>query len=106
MKQKPKLPLPPAQRSETARRRIVALLEEQPASARDISQTVRMAEKDVYVHLEHIRRSLQRERRLIVLPATCLKCGFVFQKRQRLTAPGKCPICRSESISEPRFSIE
>jgi hypothetical protein len=85
----------------------MALLEEQPVSARDVSGAVGMMEKEVYPHLEHIRRSLQRERRrLIVLPASCLKCGFVFRKRQRLTTPGKCPVCRSESISELLFSIE
>lgn len=107
MKPKPKPPIPPSPRSETARRRIMALLEDQPVSALDISGAAGMAEKDVYPHLEHIRRSLQRERRrFVVLPASCLKCGFVFGKRQRLTAPGKCPVCRSESISEPLFSIE
>jgi hypothetical protein len=107
MKQKPKSPVLPSPRSETARRQIMALLEDQPVSARDISGEVGMAEKDVYPHLEHIRRSLQRERRrLIVLPSSCLRCGFVFQKRSRLTTPGKCPVCRSESISEPLFSLE
>jgi predicted Zn-ribbon and HTH transcriptional regulator len=106
MKQKPKSPVLPSSHTETARRRIMALLENQPVSARDISGAVGLAEKEVYPHLEHIRRSLQRERRrLIVLPSSCFGCGFVFHKRQRLTTPGKCPVCRSESISETFFSI-
>jgi hypothetical protein len=40
-----------------------------------------------------------------VTPAECRKCGFVFQKREKLKKPGKCPICRSESIEEPLFGI-
>ena len=107
MKQKPKSPTIPSPRSETARHRIMALLEEQAVSAHEISGAAGLAEKEVYPHLEHIRRSLQGEgRKLIVLPSSCLKCGFVFQKRQRMTTPGKCPVCRSESISDPLFSIE
>lgn len=106
MKQKPKAPAVPSPRSETERRLIADQLADGPVSAREISGAAGMPEKDVYPHLEHIRRSLQREgRRLIVLPASCLKCGFVFRKRERLTTPGKCPVCRSESISETLFSI-
>jgi len=38
-------------------------------------------------------------------PAECRSCGFVFSKRDRLTPPGKCPICRCETIFEPLFAI-
>jgi hypothetical protein len=40
------------------------------------------------------------------MPAVCKKCGFVFAKREKLKRPGKCPVCRGESIREPRFTIE
>lgn len=53
-----------------------------------------------------IRQSLHGgEVRLEVEAATCRKCGFVFAKRERPDRPGRCPVCRGESISEPRFSI-
>ena len=99
-------PRPPAEAQDTVRRAIMTELEEGPLSARDLSGRVGIPEKEVAGHLEHIRASLHRSgRHLEVQPAECVKCGFVFEKRGRLTRPGKCPVCRSESIHAPLFSI-
>lgn len=107
MKVKPKKPFVPAERNETIRRQIEATLEGNTLSARDISVEVGIPEKEVYEHLEHVHRSLNREGgHLIVTPAECNDCGFVFRKRDRLKKPGKCPICRSESVTEPLFKVE
>jgi hypothetical protein len=38
-------------------------------------------------------------------PAACQRCGFSFKKRGRLNAPSRCPLCKSESISPPRYQI-
>ena len=103
---KEKKPPVPSSRQNTIRRQIQEVLEQETLSARDISAAVGIPEKDVYGHLEHLQRSLQREnRRLDVTPAQCRKCGFVFTKRNRLSRPGKCPICRGESIEEPLFEV-
>jgi transcriptional regulator len=92
---------------ETIRHELLAELEDGPLSAHEISGRIRISEKDVYEHLEHIRTTLQHTgRRLAIQPAECKKCGFVFSKRERLTKPGKCPVCRSESIHRPLFSIK
>ena len=57
-------------------------------------------------HLEHLERSLRRDgERLIVEPATCLACEFVFKSRQKLSTPGSCPKCRSERVAPPAFRI-
>lgn len=40
-----------------------------------------------------------------MVPAQCLGCGFIFSKRERLTRPGKCPVCRHGQISEPLFAV-
>lgn len=102
----PKPPTVPREQRETVRRQVMDLLGERPLSAREISMAVGIAEKEVYPHLEHIRHTLQQERhRLLVTPAACKRCGFVFRKRERLTRPGKCPLCRSEAIAEPLFVI-
>jgi hypothetical protein len=99
-------PRPPAEAHDTVRHLIMMQLEQGPLSAKDISGIVGIPEKEVAGHLEHIRQSLHRAgRRLIVQPADCVKCGFVFEKRGRLARPGKCPICKSESIHAPLFSL-
>lgn len=101
-----KRPAPPAEETETARRRIRKLLEEGPHTAKEISFAVRLPEKDVESHLERLRKSLRAEgRRLIQVPAECRGCGFVFRKRDRLKAPGRCPVCKGESISDPSFRV-
>ncbi len=97
----------PSEALDTVRHLIAAELEEGPLSAFDLSGLVGIPEKEVAGHLEHIRQSLHRSgKRLIIRPAECAKCGFVFEKRDRLTRPGKCPVCRSESIHAPLFSIK
>ena len=89
----------------TIRRRIAEMLRETELTARDISRILGIREKEVYEHLPHVERSEGPGAQLIAEPARCLKCGFVFTKRTRFTAPGRCPVCRSESISEPVYGI-
>ena len=105
-KKKGKEPFVPVERRETVRQNIVSTLEGKTLSAKDISADVRVSEKEIYEHLEHIHRTMnKREYTLIITPAECKKCGFVFRKRDRLTKPGKCPVCRSELIQDPLFSV-
>jgi predicted Zn-ribbon and HTH transcriptional regulator len=103
---KPREPARPAERQETVRREMAVLLERGQFTARDISGEIRIPEKDVYAHLAHIQKSMGKKgRRLSMTPPECRKCGFVFKKRERLTRPGKCPICKGTSVQEPLFSI-
>ena len=96
----------PAPSHDTVRHLIMTALEDGPVDAKDISALVGIPEKEVAGHLEHIHTTLHRSgRRLLVQPAECVKCGFVFVKRERFTRPGKCPVCRSGSIHAPAFSI-
>ena len=78
-----------------------------PATARDLSERVSIREKDVAGHLEHLQKSLQaRGERLVVVPASCIGCGYSFERRSRLTRPGSCPACGSTRIDPPAFRIE
>ncbi|UFS69052.1 ArsR family transcriptional regulator [Geomonas sp. RF6] len=104
MKRRGALPFVPAGRGETLRREMVSLLrEDEPQSAREISQRLGIRESEVLTHLEHVRLAFRNS--LVVSPASCMKCGFVFSKRDRLKGPGRCPVCRDEHIAEPRFSL-
>ncbi len=97
----------PGAREETVRETIKKALREGPATAHDLSGMARIREKDVAEHLEHLDRSLVHSgERLVVEPATCLSCGFVFRERRRLTRPGSCPQCRGTRIDPPAFRIE
>jgi len=99
-------PPTPVEEKDTVRRQIRALLEEGPHAAKEISFAVRKPEKEIENHLEHLQKSLHAEGcRLAQVPAECRGCGFVFRKRERLKAPGRCPVCKGESISDPSFRI-
>ena len=90
----------------TLRRRLVEILSEREADARELSQALRIPEKEVYAHLEHIERSATAAgTAFVVTPSECLRCGYVFADRRRLTRPGRCPQCRRSNITPPSFRI-
>jgi transcriptional regulator len=103
MKPRAKQPAILAERTDTLRHQIVELLSAGALSAREISEQLGVAEKEVLVHLEHVRLALRGA--LVLEPAVCLACGFTFRKRERLKGPGRCPSCRSEHIADPRFRV-
>ena len=91
----------------TIRQEIMALLSQGEYGAKNISKIIRISEKDVYEHLGHISRSLKSQnRKLKIIPARFLECGFVFEGRNRFTSPGKCPKCKGEHIQDPEYGIE
>jgi predicted Zn-ribbon and HTH transcriptional regulator len=90
----------------TIRQKIIALLSEEGMTAREISGEVGIAEKEVAEHLAHIARSVSSQgRKIIITPATCLACGYVFENRKRFTRPGRCPKCKKSHLQSPRFRI-
>ena len=92
---------------QTIRKQMIELLDKREMSAREISQTIKIREKEVYTHLSHISRSVNAQRKkLIIIPAECLECGFVFEKRKRFTRPSRCPHCKSEHIRNPAYRID
>ena len=89
----------------TLRKKIAKALEEECLDQREISKLFGIKEREALDHLQHIGKSVH-PKRLIVGAAHCKQCGFAFTKRTRLNTPGRCPVCRSESISPPRFKID
>lgn len=91
---------------ETPRQAIRRHLLDGPHTARELSVRVRLPERDVVPHLEHLARSVRAAgERLAVEPARCLHCGFVFRERTRLGKPSGCPRCRAPHVTAPVFRI-
>jgi predicted Zn-ribbon and HTH transcriptional regulator len=90
----------------TIRQEIISRLREEEMSAREISGEVGISEKEVYAHLSHIARSVaSQDKKIVITPANCLACGYVFEERKRFTRPGRCPQCKKSRIQSPRFRI-
>jgi transcriptional regulator len=92
--------------SQTLRRKIIAFLNQQEMDARELSQALGLKEKEVYEHLVHVERSVAAtDGKFIITPSQCLLCGYVFQDRQRLTRPSRCPQCKRSKLQNPSFRI-
>ncbi|MFO7963381.1 MAG: transcriptional regulator [Desulfobacterales bacterium] len=99
--------VPPQKRSDTIRRTITNLLEQAPHNARELSKIIGIPEKDIVAHLPHIGRSASVSgKKLTIVPAKCLSCGYVFKDRKRFSRPGRCPACRNTHIEAPSYRIE
>ncbi|MFO0699649.1 MAG: hypothetical protein U0236_10485 [Nitrospira sp.] len=97
--------LPPER---TMRQRIVDLLTDRPMTSHQLAQALGIAERLVEEHLVHVVKTVTRDRSRQFLrePSSCVDCGFMFRDRTRLTRPSRCPHCRSEGITSPRYHIE
>ncbi|MCX7770831.1 MAG: transcriptional regulator [Proteobacteria bacterium] len=96
----------PKEREITVRSEIIELLKLKELTTLEISRLVRIPEKSVSEHIEHIRRGLQNKGYYLkIIPAVCLSCGFVFKKRDKIKPPTRCPLCKSEHIQDSTFKI-
>ena len=97
------LPVP-----QTARQRMIELLSGTRLSAYQLAQMLGISERQVEDHLVHVVKTIARDRkrRFILEPSTCAECHFIFHDRRKLTRPSRCPRCRSESITAPRYGID
>lgn len=94
------------ERHSTIRAALREALRAGPLDAHALSGRVGISEKDVAGHLEHLARSLrQGGERLVIDPARCLACGFVFRERTRLSKPSRCPACKSQRLEPAHFSV-
>lgn len=91
---------------QTKRQEITDLLSNGNFTLQDISSTLHLSMREVLDHLDHVRKSVRKPQKFIIVPAECLNCGFVFKDRSKIHTPGKCPKCRSSHIHEPSYSIE
>ncbi len=93
----------------TRRKSIQALLEnsETPLTVQEICTRLDIKTRNVvYEDLEHIARSVRSEgKRLIIKPARCGRCDYVFRGRRTIRRPSRCPKCKSEWLLPSSFII-
>lgn len=97
----------PANRgARTVRQQIIDRLSQRAMSARELSQSVGISEKQVYRHLPHVSRSLKAGgRKLVICPFGCLTCGYQFRERKRFSPAGRCPRCHGSHLERPVYAI-
>jgi hypothetical protein len=90
----------------TLRQRMIALLQASPMDRRDLSQALRISEKEVDGHLPHVGKSVAAQGMTWqVTPAYCDSCQYTFRDRKRCTPPSKCPKCKASRIQGPWFQV-
>ena len=98
----------------TLREKIMKLLLEssEPLSVSEIAAYLGLDQRDkriIYDALLHlaktIRRKSQYRQQLVMIPPMCRNCGYVFKDLDKPRKPSRCPRCKSERITEPRFKI-
>jgi predicted Zn-ribbon and HTH transcriptional regulator len=88
------------------RRDLISLLSTQPRSVSSLARDLGLKRRDVEDDLRHAIRSAQAAgHRVVVIPARCRSCGFTFGD-DRMSKPGKCPVCKGARIFEAQVRIE
>lgn len=93
----------------TIRQQLRGLLLRDTLSFSTLRELLGLSVRQLEDELRHVERSVRaRGGRLVVVPPLCLACEFSFRDREsrHLHAPGRCPRCRSERITDPAFRIE
>jgi predicted Zn-ribbon and HTH transcriptional regulator len=88
------------------RKQLLDVLAAEPRTASSLARELGLHRRDIEDDLRHLVRSARAAgHRVIVEPARCKSCGFVFGE-EKLSKPGKCPQCRSTWLFEPLLRIE
>lgn len=84
---------------------IVSFLEGDKWSAQDLANYFKIELREILDDLTHLKRSIKHGK-LIVEPAFCKTCGFIFKERSKVKRPCRCPKCKAERVEAPLFRIK
>ena len=89
----------------TFRKDLIKLLSAQPRSVSSIARELGLKRGDAEDDFRHLIRSARAAGHTVVIePARCRACGFTFGE-DKLSKPGKCPVCRGTRLYEAQVSI-
>jgi transcriptional regulator len=87
------------------RKHLLQILTVAPRSVSSIARELGLKRGEIEEDLHHmIRTARAAGHRVIVEPARCRTCGFLFAD-DKLGKPGKCPACRSTWLFEAQVSV-
>jgi hypothetical protein len=92
----------------TVRQQLRALLLRDTLAYETLRALLGLGVRQLEEELRHVERSARAAgERLVVEPARCRACDYVFRDRERrhFHPPARCPHCRSERIEAPAFHI-
>jgi len=88
------------------RRDLINTLSTAPRSVSSLARALGIDRRDLEDDLRHAIRSAEAAgHRIVIEPARCKQCGFVFAT-DRLAKPGKCPRCRGSRLYEAQIRID
>jgi predicted Zn-ribbon and HTH transcriptional regulator len=88
------------------RKHLMEVLSAEPRTASSLARELGLERRDVEEDLRHMIRSARAAgHRVIVEPARCRACGYLFGD-DRLSKPSRCPACRSTWLYEPLVRVE
>ena len=89
----------------TVRKEMIDVLQERKMSLRELAVHFRSTPKEITDGLLHVAKSIQPEMELRMEIPLCRTCGFLYKDRTKITRPSRCPKCKKEDITEPKFWI-
>lgn len=90
----------------TVRKELIEILSKEKMTIREMALHFHITTEEVAVDLRHIAKSIYPKQELKMELPVCKTCGFEFKERTKLRPPSKCPRCKKEAITEPRFWIK
>ena len=88
------------------RKQLIDLLSHEPRSISSLARELGARRGDVEDDLRHAIRSARAQgHHVLVIPARCKSCGFVFGE-DKLSKPSRCPACKGTRLFEPMLQIE
>ena len=90
---------------ETTRERIAAHLRETTATPSALAAEFDVTASLAVEHVRHVARSLDGDEQLLAAPPECEECGF-HDFDDPANRPSRCPECKHESLTEPKYKIE
>ncbi|RLE81312.1 MAG: transcriptional regulator [Thermoprotei archaeon] len=98
---------------ESRREKIIKVLSgtSRPLSVYEIAAAIGIYDpreaKTIYEDLRHIAKTIRRKGGVLYMdPPRCANCGYIFKNLTKPHKPSKCPKCKAERITPPRFIIE